>query len=598
VFTNLLSDLKLFRRLLSQSRTYWLHIFFILLISLIATPIALVTPLPLKIAIDNGIGTEPLPDLIDSIIPHKIERSSTGILAVSAGLIVGIVLVSQLQKLGGSILRTYVGNKLAVEFRASVFAHIQRLSLSYHDVQGTADSIYRIQYDAPAIRYIAIDGVIPFITAIVTLVSMLYVTFQVDPQLALVALTVSPVLFALALGYRKRLRKQSRDVKKLESTAMSVIAEVLPAVRIVKAFGQENREQDRYSNSAIESMKASLRLTFTEGVLGLLLSVTTAIGTAVVIFVGAQHIQSGNLTVGELLLVMGYLTQLYSPLKTISRKVASLQSHFISAERTYEILDAVPDVDERVDAKSLAKSVGAIAFFYVSFAYEEDRHVLINLQKEIPAGSQIGIVGMTGVGKSTLVSLLPRFYDPNSGRILLDNVDIREYKLVDLRKQFAIVLQDTNLFSTSVLENIAYSRPNASKVEIVNASIAANAHDFIVSLPAGYETQVGERGIRLSAGERQRIALARAFLKDAPILILDEPTSSVDIKTEAEILEAIERLMTGRTTFIISHRLSVLNNCDEVLFLKDGQLLTIDLDETTSVEEMLLYDKTETPATN
>jgi ATP-binding cassette subfamily B protein len=336
-----------------------------------------------------------------------------------------------------------------------------------------------------------------------------------------------------------------------------------------------------------------MRYKLSSGLLGLLLGVTTAFGTAAVLFIGVSNVMAGVLTLGSLLLIMGYLSQLYSPLKTISRKVASLQSHFASAERAFDLMDEPPDVVERPDAQPLIRAKGAVAFQKVSFAYGGEQLVLEDITFEIPAGMRAGIAGQTGAGKSTLVNLLTRFYDPTSGQILLDEVDLRDYKVADLREQFAIVLQEPVLFSTSIAENIAYARPGESFHHIIEAAKAANAHDFIQALPEGYETQVGERGMRLSGGERQRIALARAFLKDAPILIMDEPTSSVDTRTEIGIVEAMDRLMEDRTTFMIAHRLTTLENCDVLLMIEDGKLVSLEQDVSKSVKVALALDRIE-----
>jgi ATP-binding cassette subfamily B protein len=341
-------------------------------------------------------------------------------------------------------------------------------------------------------------------------------------------------------------------------------------------------------------MRAKMGLSFTEGILGLLLGLTTAAGTATVLFIGVQHVQSDAITLGELLLIMSYLSQLYSPLKTISRKIASIQSHLASAERAFTVLDEVPDVYERRNAKPIRRSLGAVAFRDVSFGYDGETQVLSSISFEVHSGIRVGIAGKTGAGKTTLMSLLSRFYDPNVGQILLDDVDLREYKVADLRNQFGIVLQEPVLFSTSIAENIAYARPNASEKEIMEAAKAANAHDFIINLPDGYDTPVGERGMMLSGGERQRIALARSFLKDAPILILDEPTSSVDMKTESGIIEAMERLMKGRTTFMIAHRLTTLMSCDLLLVIENGRLITKTWDVSAAIKNALSMGEFET----
>ena len=581
------TDFALYRRLLRQARPYWPHIVGIFLLSLLSSPLALLTPLPLKIAVDSVIGSHSLPGFLDSLLPADATRSEIGVLVFAAGLLVAITLLSQLRELADSLLRAYAGEKLVLDFRTQLFRHVQRLSLSYSDSKGTSDSTYRIQYDAPAIQFITIDGVIPFITAVFTLAGMIYITAQIDLQLALVALAVSPVLFLVSQVYRRRLRNRSREVKRLESSALSVVQEVLAALRVVKAFGQEDREQERFARRSSEGMRARIHLAFVEGGFGLLVGLITAMGTSAVLFIGIRHVQSGVLTLGELLLVMSYLSQLYAPLKTISKKAASLQSHLAGAERAFALLDEAPDVAERPKARPLARASGAITFHNVSFAYVQDHPILHDISFEISAGTRVGIAGATGAGKTTLVSLLTRFYDPTAGHILLDGIDLRDYKLADLRHQFAIVLQEPVLFSTDIAENIAYARPGASDHDIVAAAKAAGAHAFIVGLPRGYETLVGERGMRLSGGERQRVALARAFLKDAPILLLDEPTSSVDMSTEAAIMEAMERLMHGRTTFMIAHRLSTLANCDVLLKVENGRLVEMASDVPTTVREAL-----------
>jgi ATP-binding cassette subfamily B protein len=564
------TDLTLYRRLLTQARPFWAHVGLLFLLNLASTPIAVLTPLPLKIAVDSVLGSRPLPGLLDALIPLAIKQSESALLLLAAGLVIAISLLNQLQDLATSVLRVYTGEKLVLGFRTQLFRHIQRLSLAYHDTLGTSHSAYRIQYDAPAIQYIAIDGVIPFIGATVTLGMMLYIILQLDVQLALIAVAISPALFVVARANRRHVRSHWRRVKDLESSAQAVMQEVLAALPVVKAFGQEDREEARFLRHSAAGVRARVRVAFLEGSFGILLSVATMLGTASVLFIGIRHVQAGALTLGELLLIMGYLTQLYTPLKTMSQRVASVQSALASAERTFALLDEAPDVVERPGARPLVRAAGAVAFRQVSFAYASDMLVLRDLSFEVGPGTRLGIAGTTGAGKTTLVNLLTRFYDPSHGQILLDGVDLRDFRLADLRNQFAVVLQEPVLFSTSIAENIAYARPSASQDEIVAAAKAASAHDFIMGLPRGYESQVGERGLRLSGGERQRISLARAFLKDARILILDEPTSSVDLKTENAIMEAMLRLMRGRTSFLIAHRLSTLECCDTRLQIENG----------------------------
>src|SRR5881409_2432304 len=470
-------------------------------------------------------------------------------------------------------MQAYVGERLVLGFRTQLVQQAQRLSLSYHDSKGAADSLYRIQQDAAVIDKIMVEGIIPFISAVITLGTMIVVTARLDWQLALVALAVSPPLFVLSRLYRPRMRRQHRHIKKLESSALAVVQETLGALRVVKAFGGEQRETDRFAQRSREGVAARIHMALMEGRYGLLVGLTTALGTGVVLLIGVQHVRANLLSLGQLLMAVTYLGQLYEPLKTVSKKAATLQSYLASAERAFALLDQQPEVPERPNARPIGRARGAVAFRHVSFAYGPDRPVLHDVSCDIAPGTRLGIVGATGAGKTTLISLLTRFYDPTEGQILLDGTDLRAYRLTDLRRQFAVVLQEAVLFSSSIAENIAYAAPGATRQQIVAAAQAANAHEFIERLPQGYDTEVGERGMKLSGGQRQRIALARAFLKDSPILILDEPTSSVDAQTEAAIVDALERLKQGRTVIVISHRSTTLAGCSAFLTVDGGRVV-------------------------
>jgi ATP-binding cassette, subfamily B, bacterial len=573
------SDLGLFRRLAVEARPYWPHIAGVFLLSLPSTLLALLTPLPLKIAVDSVIGNQPLPRLVGQLLA-TLAGSKAAILALAAALTVLIAVAGQAQDLASALLRAYTGERLVLAFRAKLFWHVQRLSLLYHDHRGIADSSYRILYDAPAIQWIAVDGILPLLSAVLTVAAMLFIIARLDWQLAIVALTVSPALFAISHLYRGLLRDQWRGVKNIESDVLSVMQEVLSGLRVVRAFGQERREQERFVARSSAGMRARLRLIVLESSFALLVTLGTAAGTAIVLWVGVRHVLAGTLTLGNLLVVMGYLGQLYLPLKAISNKAADVQASLASAERAFALLDQEPDVAEAPDALPLGRASGAVAFHHVGFAYPAGRRVLDDIDFVVRPGDRVGISGTTGSGKTTLISLLTRFFDPTEGEVRLDGSDLRTYRVGDLRRQFAIVLQEPVLFSSSIAENIAYGRPEASMDDIVAAARAADAHDFIMCLPDTYETQVGERGMRLSGGERQRLSLARAFLKDAPILTLDEPTSSVDVTTETAIMAALERLMAGRTTFLIAHRLSTLAGCNLRLTIEHGHLAAAErLDE-------------------
>lgn len=564
---------RLWWRLLGEVRPYWRQVLLILVLDLAATPLMLLSPVPIKIAVDSVLGDKPLPPYLDRLLPDGL--TGTELLVVAAALQVVVVLLLQLQQLASYGMRTRTGEALTQSIRDTLFSHAQRLSLLRHEAKGSTDSVYRIQYDAMSVQRVTVEGVLTTLIAAVTLVTTLAVIARLDWQLAVVGLLVSPLLVVLTRGYRVRVRPRYRDVKDIESDAMRVVQEALTGLRVVKAFGQEDVERERFSLRSGAGVHARVSLAWAEGWFGLLVNLVTALGTAAVLFIGVRHVQSGALTLGELLLVVAYLSQLYSPLKTISRKAASVQTSLASAERVFEFLDEPVDVRQRRDARPLTRATGLVELDHVSMAYDGGPTVLDDVSVRVEPGMHLGIRGVTGAGKTTLVNLLIRFYDPTSGRILLDGTDLRDYRLADLRNQVAVALQEPMLFSTSIAENIRYARPHASMREVVEAAEQADAHGFISDLPRGYDTTVGERGMRLSGGERQRISLARAFLKGGRILVLDEPTSSVDVATEARILEAMQRLMEGRTSFLIAHRESTLKDCDACIELARGRVVGI-----------------------
>jgi len=566
------SDLQTLLRVLREARPYRGLLLLSFLLGLLAAPLALLQPVPLKVIIDSVLGSVELPGFLHDWFSRGPDGYGASLLVVAVVAQAVVILLAQLQSVANSLLQVYVGEKISLGFRAKLLNHVQRLSFAFHDRRGTHDSIYRIQYDATSIQGVAVYSVISFVAASITLVSMVVVMFRIDLELALVSMSVLPLLFGFSRAYAKRMKPRYKHVKDLESSALGVVQEILTGFRVVKAFGREQHEQQRFLEHSSASVRERVRLGIAEGAFGLLVGGTTALGTAAVIYIGVRNVQEGSLKLGELLMIVSYLAQLYGPVKTISKNVSGLQKQLASAERAFELLDEVPHIAEKPHAAAIGRARGAIAIDHVSFAYDGQNNVLQDVSFAVRPGERIGIVGRTGAGKTTLVSLLTRFYAPDAGSILLDGRDLSDYKLADLRNQFSIVLQEPVLFSTSIADNIAYARPDASMDEIVSAAKAAGAHDFIVRMDDGYDTVVGERGNRLSGGERQRISLARAFLKNAPILVLDEPTSSVDVETEASIMGTMERLMEGRTTFMIAHRLSTLRGCDRLLELSDKQV--------------------------
>ncbi len=560
------------RALLTDLRPYSVSIMALLTISLSAIPLALVAPLPIKLVVDSVIGSQPLSGYFALLAPDSLRSSKDYVLWLSIGILLGSTALTYLQSLLNIWSTSKIGNSMTLDVRARLFQHMQRLSIVYHDTKGAADSAYRTLNDAPALRSFGIDAMIPLVSSLLTLGAIIVVILYVDSELALIALIVSPFMFLLTLIFRPRLKKGWRKYKTSETAALAVAQESLGALRVVKAFGQEEQRSEQLVSHYNESLSAQLKVYVDSAVYNLLVGLVTAVGLAAVTYVGVRHVQANTLSLGSLLVVNYYVTQLYSPLKNVGQKILDMQMAFAGIERVYGVLDEEPEVPEKPNALPLARAKGKIAFKNVSFEYAKGNPVLHNVSFSLPAGSRLGVVGLTGSGKTTLSNLLLRFYDPIQGLITLDDMDLRDFKLADLRTQFAVVLQDTVLFSTTIAENIRFARPEASMGEVVAAAAEANAHDFIVGFPDGYDTLVGERGMKLSGGERQRISLARAFLKNAPVLILDEPTSALDIDTETVVLDTIQRLMRGRTTLMIAHQASTLRNCDMILMMKNGRV--------------------------
>ncbi|HYX68562.1 MAG TPA: ABC transporter ATP-binding protein [Terriglobales bacterium] len=567
------SDLALFRRLWRQSQSCHPHLIGIFGLSLVAVPLSLLFPLPLKIVVDSVLGDRPMPRPLPALFPSV---SHTGVLAIAIGMLIVVGAALHLQALASWYLQTFTGEKLVWDFRARLLQHAQRLSLTFHRSTGSSDFCYRIQQDATQIQNIALQGVLPIVNSVLTLAGMFLVIARLDPAMALMTMVVGGILIALTQLWSRTVRRRSTEIKRLDSHAMAVVQEVLTSLPVVMAFGQEHREYQRFVRQSDQRMRGQVQLSTLQGFFNLLTGMTIAAATAGALWLGVRHVRAGLLTTGELLVVMAYLAQLYDPLKTLTGKITDMQGWMVSIERSFELLDQVPEIADAPHPVRVPRARGGVTFDRVSFRYPNSDTGLRDVSFTVSPGTRVGIVGPTGAGKTTLINLLARFYDPNSGVVRLDGVDLRRYKLEDLRRQFAIVLQEPMLFSTSIAENIAYGRPSASDEDIVEAARAASADDFIRRLRQGYDTPVGEGGAQLSGGERQRISLARAFLRNSPILILDEPTSSVDTKTEAAIMEATETLMRGRTTFMIAHRLSTLKSCDVMLRLERGALVSVE----------------------
>ncbi len=466
-----------------------------------------------------------------------------------------------------------IGLQALLKLRTDLYAYLQSLSLKYHDARRSSDSSFRVAYDSQSVQTIYNKGLTSIFGSIITLLGTFAIMVRLDWQLTLLSLAVIPAVVAAIYFFANRIRQQSTFIQEQESAVLTQAQEGLSSIRMVHAFGREEFEVRQFHRQARESLRANLKLTLTNVQSALIISTLMVVGTAAMYYVGTLHVVAGTLTLGSLLVFSAYLLMLYQPLESLTYTAWALEGAAAGAQRCFEVLDRRDDVLDSPDAVAITRADGAIGFNNVSFGYEPDRPILHDITLDIRPNQIIALVGGTGAGKSTFLSLVPRFYDPNQGHITVDGRDLRQITKRSLRSQIGIVLQDTLLFSTTIRENIAYGRPEATEEEIREAARRAQAESFILQMPHGYENPVGERGGHLSVGQRQRIGIARAFLKNAPILLLDEPTSALDPTTEAAIMGTIKELMQGRTTLIVTHRLATVHNVDRIVVLENGRVV-------------------------
>ena len=542
-------------------------------LSLAAIGLNLLKPWPFKFIVDDILTRGPGP----SAWLAQFGQMGTPA-AMLAALCIGVVAIHLLAGVFGlfsNLLYVQVGLQALLRLRTELYAYLQSLPLKFHDARRSSDSTFRVAYDSQSIQTIYNRGFTSILGSVITLVAAFAVLFAMDWGLTLVSMAVLP-LNVLAIHYfADRVRKQSTTIQERESAVYAVAQEGLSAVRMVHAFGREDFEVAQFREEAHESLRANLAMTFTSLNSALIISVLMAAGTAALYYVGSRHVLNGQLALGELLVFVSYLAMLYQPLEQLSYIAWTMEGAAAAAQRCFEVLDRPDEVSDRPHALQLKGTQGRIRFEHVDFGYSPERTILHDIDVEVEPGQAVAFVGGTGAGKSTLLSLVPRFYDPVAGRVLLDGRDVRDVTKRSLRAQISVVLQDTLLFSTTVRENIAYGRPDATDAEIVEAARRAQAHDFISEMPDGYRSQVGERGSHLSVGQRQRIGIARAFLKNAPILLLDEPTSALDPATEQAIMGVIDELMRGRTTLIITHRIATIHQLPKIVVLDHGRVVEV-----------------------
>ena len=551
----------------SYLKPYWPALLLALGQVFLISAFELVKPWPLKIIIDNILSDNPLP------FGLSLSWSGDTLLIIACASLILVYLL-----LGGlRVLSDYttirIGQGMVNDLRRDLYSRIQRLSLSFHTRQQVGDLLYRITADTMGIQTLTMNGFFAVLSASVLLAGMFVVMISLDLYLTLLALVVCPGLIAAIALLNKRMSSAAAYARDKESSVYSLVQRTLSGIRVVQAFTKEEDEERRFVKASTESLAAELRLYNLQNFYYVVVDVMIAAGTAAVLWVGTRHVLSGQLTVGDLVIFTSYLASLYAPLNSIFQTYGSVQSARIGVRRAFEILDSEQALPEGHRTLSQRRAKGQINFENVTFGYSSSQPVLKNVNLHIAPGKRVAVVGPTGAGKSTLVSLLPRFYDPQAGCVKIDGVDIREFQLKSLRRQIAMVLQPPVLFPVSIRKNIAYGRPEASLDEVIAAPKVAQVHDFIEQLPKKYDTIVGEQASNLSEGQKLRLTIARGVLLDAPILILDEPTSSVDPETESLIMEGLEHLMEGRTTFIIAHRLSTVRQADVILVVRDGRIV-------------------------
>jgi ATP-binding cassette subfamily B protein/subfamily B ATP-binding cassette protein MsbA len=544
------------------------------------------TALTLGAVAFNLLRPQPFMFLIDHVLPggKKIDQppiflgfdftsfGTTTRVFILCALIVVFHLLAGVINLAATLIFVRVGLQALLRLRTELYAYLHALPLKFHDARRSADSSFRVAYDSQSIQTFYSKATFIF-SAVITLVSTFGVMWALDWQLTLLSLLVIPFMVLAIYIFAKRIREQSTTIAERESAVLTQAQEGLSSIKMVQAFGREEHEIGQFQASARQSLEASMRLTGTSMKSALVVSTLMAASTAAMYYVGSQHVLQGTLTLGNLIGLSTYLLLLYQPLEALTQVAWALEGAAAGAQRCFEVLDHSDDVADSPHAKPLPHCRGEVAFEHVRFGYTLERDILRDVNLHITPGQTVAFVGGTGAGKSTLLSLVPRFYDPSAGRLLVDGHDLRDLTKKSLRGHISIVLQDTLLFSTTIRENIAYGRPDATEAEIVEAAKRAQAHEFIMATADGYRSQVGERGGHLSVGQRQRIGIARAFLKNAPILILDEPTSALDPTTEAAIMATLEELMRGRTTLVITHRIATIHSMEKIVVLGNGGVL-------------------------
>lgn len=561
---------KLSSLILDLLRPYRTGLAIVLGSMLVQTLTSLAAPWPLKVILDNVVGNHHLPAWLEWIHRYPIAQSKSGLALLAASAVVLIALIGSIAGYVANYYTESVGQWVANDLRLRIYHHLQRLSLSYYDTHQTGLLLSTLTDDVATIQNFASSATLGILIDLLTIVGMLGLMFWLDWDFALIAVGVTPFLLLFVSRFKKSVKKATHEVRKRQSDIVAVVQQGLGSMRTVEAFGREDLEESRLGEASQATVEAALKARQIKALLSPVVNLTVALCTAIVLWRGASLILSGAMTVGSLTVFLAYLSKFFKPVQDLAKMTNTIAQTSVGLERIQAILDTDVGIPQKADAKDPGSLRGRIVFEHVAFAYDPAAPVLRDVNFTIEPGQRIGIVGPTGGGKSTVVSLIPRFYDPTNGRIRIDDQDLGDLELAALRRNIGFVLQDTVLFRGTIRENIAYGHPGASEDEIREAARLANAHEFIDRMPQGYDTLVGERGLTLSGGQRQRLGIARALIRNSPILILDEPTAALDTESEKLVMEALERLMHGRTVITIAHRLSTIRDADKIIVLKAG----------------------------
>ena len=560
-------------RIVNLVRPHWKALTIALVAVLGETLTDILEPWPIKIVVDNILQSKKLPAVLSGVVTGLFGHNTYAIVNFAVAAVAAIALVGAVSSYFEKYLTTSVSQWVGHDLRRTLYHHIQRLSLAEHDKARSGDLITRVTSDIEAVQDFINSALLGMLVNVMTLVGMIGVMFYLNWRFTLIALSVSPVLFLVVYSFTRRIKKASRAVRKKEGELLSIVSEVLTSIRVVQAFAREDYEQERFESKSLANVEAGLQARSIKATLAPIVEVIVAVGTCLVLGYGARLALAGDLSAGVLIVFLLYLGKMYKPMRDLSKMTDTVSKAIVGYERIQEVLDIESRVRDMPGARPAPKLKGRITFDHVSFSYDDGKQVLSDVSFTIEAGQVAAIVGPSGTGKTTLVSLIPRFYDPAGGSVTIDGTDVRRYRLKSVRDQISFVLQDTLLFRATIWENIAYGRPDASPAAIRRAAELANASEFIDAMPDGYDTMVGERGMTLSGGQRQRIAIARAIVRDTPILILDEPTAGLDAGSEQSVIGALDALMKGRTSVVIAHHLGTIQHADVIFVINDSALV-------------------------